>query len=136
MGMFKDLRSIMKSAKDVQKQHGGKTGIRDALSQGADMMEQAKGALSGNQEQAEIAANGRDGTATIGAVRETHMTLNEVPYLEFDLGVTVGGFGPYPVTIQQAVSRPSVPRLQPGAEVNVKVSPDDPNRVVMVAGDS
>ena len=64
------------------------------------------------------------------------MTLNEVPILEFDLGVTVGGFGPYPVTTEQAVSRPSVPRLQPGAEVNVKVSPDDPNRVVMVGDGS
>jgi hypothetical protein len=64
------------------------------------------------------------------------MMLNEVPILEFDLGVTVGGFGPCPVTIQQAVSRPSVPRLQPAAEVNVKVSPDDPNKVVMVVGDS
>ena len=64
------------------------------------------------------------------------MTLNEVPILEFDPGVTVGGFGPYPVTTQQAVSRPSVPRLQPGAEVNVKVSPDDPNKVVMVGDGS
>ena len=135
MGMFKDLRAIVQGAKEVQKEHG-KTGIRDALSQGAGQMKQAQSALSGNREQAEIATNGRDGTATINAVRETHMTLNEVPILEFDLGVTVGGFGPYPATVQQAVSRPSVPRLQPGAEVNVKVSPDDPNKVVMVAGDS
>jgi hypothetical protein len=38
MGMFRDLRSITKSAKEVQKEHG-KVGIRDALSQGADLME-------------------------------------------------------------------------------------------------
>lgn len=135
MGTLKDLRRIVKGAKEVQKEHG-KTGIRDALSQGAEQMKQSQGALSGNHEQAEIVTNGRDGTAAINAVRETHMTLNEVPILEFDLGVTVGGFGPYPVTIQQAVSRPSVPRLQPAAEVNVEVSPDDPNEVVMVVGDS
>jgi hypothetical protein len=61
------------------------------------------------------------------------MTLNEVPILEFDLGVTVGGFGPYPVTTQRRVSRPSVPRLQPSANVNVRVCPDDPNKVVMVS---
>ena len=38
MGMFRDLRSITKSAKEVQKEHG-RVGIRDALSQGADLME-------------------------------------------------------------------------------------------------
>lgn len=134
MGMFKDLRSMMKTGKELQKEHG--MSLKDTISRGADMLQDAKGALSDHGEQARIAAEGRDGTATIDAVRDNGMTLNERPVLEFDLQVTVGGFGPYPVTITQAVSRPAVARLQPGAEVGVKVDPENPQGVVMVASDS
>lgn len=134
MGMLGDMRKMMKTAKGLQKEHGKSLG--ETISQGRQMLDQATDALADQKAQADIAASGRQGTATITAVRETMMTLNEMPVLEFDLDVTVGGFGPYPVTIQQVVSRPAVPRLQPGAEVDVKVHPEDPKKVVMVASDA
>jgi len=131
VGLFGDMRKMMKGAKDLQKAQGG-TGLRDTVRMGASMMDQAKSALADNQEQGRIAAEGRDGTATITAVRDTQMTLNQLPVLEFDLDVVAGGFGPYPVTIQQVVSRPAVARLQPGAEAAVKVDAEDPKTVVLV----
>lgn len=134
MGMFGDLRKIMKTSKELQKEHGAS--LKDTISRGADMLGEAKSALGDHGEQARIAAEGRDGTATIDAVRDNGMTLNERPVLEFDLQVTVGGFGPYPVTITQAVSRPAVARLQPGAEVDVKVDPENPHGVVMVGSEA
>ena len=130
MGLFGDMRKMVKGAKDLQKQHGGSLG--DAVRMGSQMMDQATGALADNQEQGRIAAEGRDGTATITAVRDTQMTLNQLPVLDFDLDVVAGGFGPYPVTVRQVVSRPAVARLQPGAEVAVKVDAEDPKKVVLV----
>ncbi len=128
MGMFKDLRNIQKQAKEMEKQQGGRPSMKDALSQGSAAMDNANQMMADQ----ELGQSGRDGEATVVAIRDTGMTMNENPVVEFDLKVTVGGFGPYDVTRQQIVSRLQVAQIQPGTEVKVKVAEDDPQRVLIV----
>ena len=75
--------------------------------------------------------NARDGTAEIKAIRDTGMTVNENPSVEFDLAVTSGGFT-YEVTHSQVVSRLQVSQMQPGASVNVKIDAEDQNKLLIV----
>lgn len=128
MGLFKDLRDMTKMAKQIQ-DDVGRPSIRDAVSQG-------KEALAGFQDQmaAGQLANdpdARSGTAVIKAIRDTGMTVNENPSVEFDLEVTSGGFT-FPVTHTQVVSRLQVPQLQPGATVSVKIDANDQNKLLIV----
>ena len=80
----------------------------------------------------ELRQTGKDSEATVVAICDTGMTMNENPVVEFDLKVTVGGFGPYDVTRQQIISRLQMGQIQPGAELQVKVAQDDPQRVLIV----
>ena len=128
MGMFKDLRNIQKQSKEMQKEQGGRPSIKDALAQGSQAMDNANQMMADQ----ELRQSGRDGEATVVAIRDTGVTMNENPVVEFDLKVTVGGFGPYDVTRQQIISRLQMGQIQPGAELQVKVAEDDPQRVLIV----
>jgi hypothetical protein len=70
--------------------------------------------------------NARIGTATIEAVRDTGVTVDGDPTLEFDLSVSVEGGAAYGVTHRQTISRIAIPSFQPGATVPVRVDPADP----------
>src|SRR3954463_12388684 len=72
-----------------------------------------------------LMAGGRPGSATITAVRDTGMTINDSPTVEFDLAVAVDGDAPYAVTPRQTISRLAIPSFQPGATIPVRVDPAD-----------
>jgi hypothetical protein len=89
-------------------------------------------ALSRQQADAQrLMATGLIGQATVQALRDTGMMINENPQVEFDLLVSVDGREPYPVTHRQVVSRLVISNFQPGASIPVRVDPADPTRVLI-----
>ena len=78
---------------------------------------------------AELLGAGRAGRARIDGRRDTGLTVDGDPSLEFDLVVMVDGREPYAVTHRQVIARPAVSSLTPGATVAVRVDRADPHMV-------
>jgi hypothetical protein len=70
-------------------------------------------------------AGGRAGSATITAIRDTGMTIDDDPTVELDLSVSLDGDAPYAITHRQTISRIAIPSFQPGATIPVRVDPAD-----------
>ena len=133
MGFLKDMRSIQKTAKDMTPpEHrgvmGGFRAMKDLASTGAAVMGDMQAQNATSQR---LMATGRQGTATVTAIRDTGLTVNENPQVELDLQVSVDGTAPYAVTHRQVVSRVAIPAFQPGATVPVRVDPADPQTVLI-----
>ena len=75
--------------------------------------------------------NGRAGTATITALRQTGTFVNDNPEVEMDLEVSVDGMTPYLATHRQVVATIAAPRFLPGAIVPVKVDPAEPTSLIV-----
>jgi len=128
MGMFKDMRDLSKAGKEMKKERGGSFKMmKDGLAQA----NQAVQEVQGSQELAEKLANeGVDGTATIGQMVATGRTINMQPELQFQLTVDVNG-SQSEVTHVQVVSPAIIGQLQPGAQVPVKVDPNDHSQLMI-----
>jgi hypothetical protein len=122
MGMFKDMRDLSKTGKQMKKERGGSFKMmKDGLAQANEMVQQ----VQTDQELAERLANeGVDGTATIQQMVATGKTVNMQPELQFQMSVDVNG-QTSDVTHVQVVSPAVIGQLQPGATVPVKVDPND-----------
>ena len=123
MGMFKDLRDLQKASKEVER-----PSLRDGLKQANEAMQTFQ---AGQQRAADVAANGVLGKATVKAMRDTGTLVNHMHVLELDLTVDVNGFTSE-VTHSEPISPLLLGRLQPGAEITVKVDPIAPSRLVLV----
>lgn len=128
MGFFKEMKDLKKNADAIapkQKRPGF-----------TDMMKQANAAMQDVQtmqtQATELMTTGEDGTATVSFIQATGTMINNFPEIEFKLQVSKGGGSAYEVTHRQVVSPVSIPALQPGATVAVKVDPADQNRVYLV----
>ena len=133
MGFFKDMRDMKKMADEMTASTGGRPGIRETVSQGAEMMSMAQGQLAQAQAlQLQANPNARSGKALINAIRDTGMTINEDPVVEFQLNVTDSDGSVYALLHSQIVSRLRVGAMQPGAEVSVRIDPADRERVLIV----
>lgn len=128
MGMFKDLRDLNKAGKDMKKERGGSLKMmKDGLAQANQMVQQ----VQSDQALAEKLANdGVDGTATIISMVATGATINMQPELQFQMSVDVNG-SVSTVTHTQVVSPAIIGQLQPGAQVPVKVDPDDHSQLMI-----
>jgi hypothetical protein len=133
MGFFKDIRNVQKQAKEMTPPEY--RGMRGAMRMSRDGMAQMSTTMEDMQATAQKAqhlnANGRPGMATITAVRQTGVMVNEHPEVELDLQVTVEGLAPYSVTHRQVIAMIAVPGFQPGASVPVKVDPHDPQSLIV-----
>ena len=78
-----------------------------------------------------LMATGRQGTATVTALRDTGVTIDGNPQVELDLDVSVGGMPVYRVTHRQVISRLAIAGFQPGATVPVRVDPQDPRTLII-----
>jgi hypothetical protein len=67
----------------------------------------------------------------IDQVADTGVTVNDNPQVRFSLTVTVPGRPPYPATLTQVVSRLVMGSFQPGSTVPVRVSPEDPQTLMI-----
>ena len=128
MGMFKDMRDLSKTGKQMKKERGGSFKMmKDGLSQA----NQAVQEVQSNQALAEKLANeGIDGTATIVQMVATGRTINMQPELQFQMTVDVNGSSS-DVTHTQVVSPAIIGQLQPGAQVPVKVDPSDHSQLMI-----
>jgi hypothetical protein len=128
MGMFKDMRDLSKTGKEMKKERGGSLKMmKDGLAQA----NQAVQEVQGNQALAEKLANeGVDGTATIIQMVATGRTINMQPELQFQMTVDVGG-NVSTVNHVQVVSPAIIGQLQPGAQVPVKVDPSDHSQLMI-----
>lgn len=133
MGFLKDVRNLQKQAKDMTPpEHRGIRGGMRAMKEGVAQANEMLGDVAEQQQKAQmLMTSGIVGTATIDAVNDTGVTVNENPQVEFTLDVTVPGKEPYKATLTQVVSRLAIAGFQPGATVPVHVSPDDP-QVLMI----
>jgi hypothetical protein len=123
MGMFKDLRDLHKASKQFER-----PSMRDSLRQANEAVQAFS---AGQQQAADIAANGVLGKATVRAMRDTGTLVNNMHVLELDLTVEANGFRSE-VTHSEPISPVLLGRLQPGAEINVKVDPNDHSRLILV----
>lgn len=123
MGMFKDLRDLRKASKEVER-----PSLREGLKQANEAMQAFQ---AGQQQAADVAANGVLGKATVRAMRDTGTVVNHMHVLELDLTVEANGFASE-VTHSEPISPVLMGRLQPGAEITVKVDPNDHSRLVLV----
>lgn len=128
MGMFKDMRDLSKAGKQMKKERGGSLKMmKDGLAQANQMVQ----GVQANQELAERLANeGVDGTATIVSMQATGANVNMQPELQFQLTVDVNG-NQSTVTHTQVVSPAVIGQLQPGAQVPVKVDPNDHSQLMI-----
>lgn len=74
---------------------------------------------------------GRKGHATVMAVRDTGVIVDENPQAELDLQVALDGVDPYEVTHRQVISRVAIDSFWPGAKVPIRVDPQDPRNVLV-----
>jgi hypothetical protein len=74
---------------------------------------------------------GRRGLATVMAIRDTGVKVDDNPEAELDLQVAVDGADPYEVTHRQVISRIAIDSFWPGAKVPVRVDPQDPRNVLV-----
>jgi hypothetical protein len=127
MGFLKDIRNLQKQAEAMTPpEHRGITGGFRAMRDGVAQANQVLGDLHADGNKAQhLMVNGRVASATIAAVRDTGMTINDNPTVELDLNVSLDGGAPYLVTHRQTISRIAIPSFQPGATVPVRVDPAD-----------
>ncbi|MEA2438629.1 MAG: hypothetical protein QOH76_53 [Thermoleophilaceae bacterium] len=83
------------------------------------------------QEARRLLQVGRKGLATVVAVRDTGLMVDDNPQAELDLQVAVAGLEPYDVTHRQVISRIAIGSFWPGAKVPVRVDPQDPQKVLV-----
>ena len=128
MGMFKDMRDLHKTGKQMTKERGGSFKMmKDGLAQANEAVQQ----VQADQELAEKLANeGVDGTATIVQMQATGKTVNKQPELLFQMTVEVNG-SQSQVSHTQVVSPAIIGQLQPGAQVPVKVDPNDHSQLMI-----
>jgi hypothetical protein len=132
MGMFKDIRSMQKTAKDmVPPEHrgiaGGFRALKDTAAMGAQMMNNLQTA---NETAARLRTTGKPGTAVVTSVQQTGTYVNKNPQVHLALQVTVDG-ATYPAETDAIIPMIQIPQVQPGATIAVLVDPADPNLLML-----
>ena len=127
MGFLKDMKKLVDQGHALEKKYP----VKDSLANAQASMTNAN-AMMANMAQASAAAtqamtNGVDATATITAARQTGTQMNFNPVIELDLLVMMPSGIPLPVTRQETVAQLHLARCQVGANLRVKVEPNNPN---------
>ena len=133
MGFFKDVRDLKQQAEDLRPpEHRGMMGGFRAMRDGVSTANQMLAGMAADQQKtAELMSNGMPGQAVINTIADTGTTVNENPQVQFNLTVSLPGQAPYPATLTQIVSRVAIGSFQPGATVPVRVSPNDPQTLMI-----
>ena len=133
MGFLKDINNLKKQAEAMTPpEHRGVMGGFRKMREGVATANQVIGDLNSDGQKAQhLMANGRVGTATVQALRDTGMTVNDNPGVELDLSVSVDGGAAYAVTHRQVISRIAIASFQPGATLPVRVDPADPQSLIV-----
>ena len=90
--------------------------------------------LFGNKDRNRILASGRPAKAKVIKLGESGrgiVTINEQPFVSLKLEVYDGSKPPYQVELKTIVARLDIPRLQPGAELAIKIDPNNPEKIAI-----
>jgi hypothetical protein len=144
MGMFRDMKDAfgvirspelkeLKRKADAQPRPNMIEGLRaaNAAMDQAQALQQGQAGMMDPAGTAALYGTGLAGSATIDAVSDTGMFVNEAPVLELDMTVTLPGREPYKAKHRQLVSHAALARFQPGSVMPVRVSPDDPQTLMI-----
>ena len=83
----------------------------------------------------DVRANGLPATATVLQIWETGVRVNHNPVVGFLLEVHAEGLEPYRAETKALISVLSIPQIQPGAVLDVKYDPRNPQRVALDLGE-
>jgi hypothetical protein len=125
MGLFKSVRDLQKQSNEINKNWDVGQQLDDAQKQ----MQHAQDVMAEQTAAANAATTGVDATATLVAVRQGHAMVNFQPMIEVDLTVIPDGLPPYPATVKQVIPQVNLAQAVPGANVRVKVDPNDPSSI-------
>lgn len=105
---------------------------RTQLSMFEKMLGDASAMVDGYAAQAQLAQTGLPAQATIESAQQTGTMVNYNPEVRFSLKLTHPNTGvEYTVEMTSVVPQIAIPQVQPGAQVPVRVDPDDPQRVAL-----
>jgi hypothetical protein len=122
MGLFKDLNKLNKQAQEINKNWDVGQQLADAQTS----MQQANQFMAQQTAAANAAVTGRQGNATVTAIRGSSAMVNMQPVVELDLTVFPPDGPPYPATATQPIAAPLLPQVQPGCSVPVAIDAADP----------
>jgi hypothetical protein len=129
VGFFKDIHTLNKQAKEMDKTFDPGAQARDATTRMATMNQQfaqANAAMAAPPEDA------IEATAQITSVGTTSGMLNMDPMVPVELFILADGLPPRPVSTTLVVPMAQLARLQPGTSLKVRVSRSDPSAVAVV----
>ena len=128
MGFFKDVNTLHKQAKEIDKDfHPGQMS-RDASARMAEMNAQMQAATKA---MTAPPGDGVDATAQVVSVGMTAGMVNMDPIIPVELLVTQPGLPPRPLSASIVVPQLQLHRLQAGATLPIKVSQSDPSAVAV-----
>jgi hypothetical protein len=87
--------------------------------------------MTGEDEAKAIRRTGTAATARVLQIFDTGMTLNNDPVVRFRLQVYPDGEEPFEAETKAVIGRLDIPRIQPGAQLQVKYDPKDHKRVAL-----
>lgn len=80
----------------------------------------------------ELIEKGTPAPATITAVNQTGMYMNNNPQVRIDLEIAPPEGETYTVVLHRFLQLVQIPRVQPGTVVEVRIDPENPKRVAIV----
>lgn len=119
MGFLKDVRTLNKQAKEIQKDW-------DPAAQ----MRQANAMMQQQTLQMQLATSGIPATAVVNALRDTGAMVNHQPLVEADVTVMPPGGAPFAATMS-VMGHAQLAGLQPGATIQVAYDPSNPSVVAL-----
>ena len=122
MGFFKDLNKLNKQSQEIQKNWDVGQQLADAQAS----MTQANQFMAQQTAAANAAVTGKQGHATVTAIRGGNQMVNMQPVVELDMTVFPPDGPPYPATATQPIAAPLLPQVQPGCTVAVAIDAADP----------
>jgi len=85
--------------------------------------------MTGYRQAQELEKTGQTAEATILEIRDSGITVNNDPVVDFVLEVRPEGKEAYKAKTRMRISRIEIPQFQPGALVQVNYDPNNPARV-------
>lgn len=125
MGLFKSIRDLNAQSKEINEDWDPGAQAQDAVEQ----MKAANQMMADQAETAKLATEGVDASGTITAVQQGNAMVNFQPTVSIEVTVMRDGMPPYPATASQVVPQVQLAMLQPGNTVELKVAPDDPQKI-------
>jgi hypothetical protein len=125
MGFFKNLNELNQQGKEIRKTWDPGAQMAGAQAQ----MARAQQMMARQTVAATLAATGIEATATVIEVRQPGGMVNYQPIMEVDLTIFPTAGPPYPATVSAPMAPHLAAKLAPGASLQVKIDPHDPQAV-------